>query len=236
MLLMTNFRGQFLEKINHKTTKRQDFWLGALMLIWLSAYILPALIDSMLDSPLTSTVLFWSFTIASAFCASLGVLLAFWWALGSEKLRLKLFINFCVFIFLLMLGATKALLLTLILNGTMIEYYSMRSCTVEIGTCSAFTSTTEPSERLKSAGIFFSFSGLNLLGSRIEGTLKTPPTQESEKSWRAHQELQIERTRATEFIQKVAKVAIYVFIVHSIVAMMTFILGGLWFRRSDNAQ
>lgn len=168
--------------------------------------------------------------IAVAICV--GILLSFWWAIGSAVKRRPYFFFLCLFLLGFVGNATKGLAVSAAANELMAEFLTLgRTCKVETNICFSFVSATDADKREELASTFYGLCGINLLGNKADGSYSKSPTDRAQSSWVQQQKLGVDTQETNRLLAQLNNSALIVFALNGLIGITVLGVGGWWLGR-----
>jgi hypothetical protein len=130
------------------------------------------------------------------------------------------FFSLCVFFVFFVANCTKGLVVIASASVFSTEFQLIRgSCKAEVAICQNFVGSTKTEERNQWAATFFGISGVNLLGTKADGTASKAPTQAAQNAWDARQSNDTYLRETIQLLGQASNAAIHVFTLNVIVAL-----------------
>lgn len=164
-------------------------------------------------------------TIGAGFCV--GILFSFWWSDTDSARRKSYFFFLCIFLLAFVGNATRGLVASAAINERMAEFVDSRqSCGIQENLCRHFVSATDTARRLELASSFYGFTGINLLGNKLEGGVSKSPSEAAQIRWTEQQRLRREMQETIRILAQLNSSALAVLALNGAIGLVILGLGG----------
>ena len=171
-------------------------------------------------------------TIGAGFCV--GILFSFWGAGTDLTSRKSYYFFLCTFLLLFVGNATRGLVASAAVNERMAEFVDAgQSCKIQENLCRHFVSATDTARRLELASSFYGFTGINLLGNKLEGGVSKSPTEDAQIRWAEQQGLRREMQETIRILAQLNSSALAVLALNGAIGLIILGLGGWVLGRND---
>lgn len=170
---------------------------------------------------------FWlaNLTIGAGFCV--GILFSFWWAETDSTRRRSYYFFLCIFLLFFVGNATKGLVASAAVNERMAEFVDAgQTCKIQENVCLHFVSATNTEKRLELASSFYGYTGINLLGNKLEGSVSMSPTETARIRWVEQQTLRREMQEPIRVLAQLHNSSIAVMTLNGAIGVVILGLGG----------
>lgn len=163
--------------------------------------------------------------IGAGFCV--GILFSFWWADTDSKRRKSYYFFLCIFLLFFVANSTRGLVASAAVNEWMAKFVDARqTCAIQENLCRHFVSATDAERRLELASSFYGFTGINLLGNKLEGSVSKSPTETAQIRWTEQQGLRREMQETTQLLAQLNNSALAVLALNGAIGVVILGLGG----------